>query len=68
VLSALVANVLQVSMVVTVKWYPTEHRGCFGSMAGLGEALLVLAVLIAGCRASISPGLLVLVSAPLRWR
>ncbi|MFM7167258.1 MAG: hypothetical protein ACKPJD_21590 [Planctomycetaceae bacterium] len=68
VLSALVANVLQVSMVATVMWYPTEQRGCFGAMAGLGEALLVLAVLISGCLATISSGLLLWVSAPLRRR
>ena len=49
-------------------WYPTEQRGCFGAMAGLGEALLVLAVLISGCLATISSGLLLWVSAPLRRR
>ncbi len=41
-LTAVAANALQLAMLAVVIWYPAVQRGCFGAMAGLGEALMVL--------------------------
>ena len=65
-LIAVAANALQLGMVAVMVWYPVMHRGCFGAMAGLGEALMVLAALVTGCVASIISGLLLWLNAPLR--
>lgn len=65
-LTAVAANALQLAMLAVVIWYPAVQRGCFGAMAGLGEALMVLAAQVTGFVALISSGLLLWLNAPLR--
>lgn len=65
-LTAVAANALQLAMLAVVIWFPAVQRGCFGAMAGLGEALMVLAAQVTGCVALISSGLLLWLNAPLR--
>lgn len=65
-LTAVAANAMQLAMLAVVIWYPAVQRGCFGAMAGLGEALMVLAAQVTGFVALISSGLLLWLNAPLR--